>query len=501
MDRFLIKRDAQNAIVSEVFSSKSKLQRTPVKQPLGKKRGGKKSENRESKDVEEDDIEDSVVEEKGEVNTELAVQSADCEFGDQDKREVEGEEWEDVMSDVSEAEDGEREEWEYSQGKNWWREFRYAEVRMKKVMMLQQEELVKNMKRWWEDEMKRINEENEQQMKCWLTEEFNRIKEVGAGEREEMCGRCESMQNEVIELGNTVRELRVSADRERLQWDEERRMLLNIIQGEDVKGGGRVHEKEKMWRRVSAKEGNVNIGASGASGVSRDASLEPLVSQGTRERASAVGSRQDAGDLTESTELLVRSGGGARDGRENEWMGQEDWTRVDMRRPRPLNEGELKEEGGRRAYRRNNVSVYFPNEEGNTRERILDTIFEKCGNGNRGNTMLKHERGGLIVMKFKELNEKLEMMTRRRELKGTNIWIKDDSTKREKEVQNWLTEVAGNERRCGRCVEVRYMRICFGDRWWRWNDRRGNIEQENLEWYEDRRDRSVQQPFRTRRRQ
>lgn len=52
-------------------------------------------------------------------------------------------------------------------------------------------------------------------------------------------------------------------------------------------------------------------------------------------------------------------------------------------------------------------------------------------------------------MKFRNWMEKMEILKKRKELKGTDIWIKNDLTRREDEVQKWLDGVAERERRSG----------------------------------------------------
>lgn len=341
-------------------------------------------------------------------------------------------------------------------GNHWFVEVRKAEERLRREMKNRLEDFEKRSKQSWEKKMKEIYEESEGNMKRWYWEEINRMKQECMEVSSKMCDYCEQSSEEIRELRNKVRELKESAERERRRWEEERHRLTGIYDGKERNEG---RKSENSAIRGGAREKNCSFDS-----------------------------------ISEAS--VVYSTGKARGGRGKLSRVEDNLRKLMERKPKPLDEWEFEEEREKRKYRKNNVSVYFPEVKGIPKDSFLDTIAKKCGQDIRGKTTKKFESGRLVVARFKDRFEKLEMMRKKKELKGTDIWIKDDLTKREKEVQKWLWEVAENEKKLGRRAEVRYMRINFGDGWWRWNEWSGSIEPQRDERKGIQYDQVAQQPFR-----
>lgn len=80
-----------------------------------------------------------------------------------------------------------------------------------------------------------------------------------------------------------------------------------------------------------------------------------------------------------------------------------------------------------------------------------------------------------IIASLGSWDQKREVMNRKREL-TQGIWIEDDLTKEERGIQMKLRERAREEREKGNKVKVGYMKLFIGDRVFRWNEKRGEIE-------------------------
>lgn len=66
-------------------------------------------------------------------------------------------------------------------------------------------------------------------------------------------------------------------------------------------------------------------------------------------------------------------------------------------------------------------------------------------------------------------------MRKKKAPKGRRERIEDDWTRKEKEMQWKLEEMAREERRRNRRAEVRYAKIWMGGKWWRWDGDRERI--------------------------
>jgi hypothetical protein len=83
----------------------------------------------------------------------------------------------------------------------------------------------------------------------------------------------------------------------------------------------------------------------------------------------------------------------------------------------------------------------------------------------------------LMIATLKTWEEKLKMMREKSKL-GKGIYIDDDLTRRERELQQRLREIARARRVKGERVKVGYKKLKIGDRWYRWNEREEKLEEE-----------------------
>lgn len=81
--------------------------------------------------------------------------------------------------------------------------------------------------------------------------------------------------------------------------------------------------------------------------------------------------------------------------------------------------------------------------------------------------------GGGLVVELESFENKIDVLKRRGMLKGINLWIEDDYTERENEVQEWLLKIEKEERARGNEVKVGYQKIRVNGEWYRWEEKKG----------------------------
>ncbi|CAG5107979.1 Protein of unknown function [Cotesia congregata] len=100
--------------------------------------------------------------------------------------------------------------------------------------------------------------------------------------------------------------------------------------------------------------------------------------------------------------------------------------------PRALSESELQEELKKR---RNKKLMIRINHKCRTNEKAIKTVEEKLEIKVDWNTVGRSEQG-TISLKFKNMEEKKNIVTKKWKLKGTEIYIDDEMTEREREKKN-----------------------------------------------------------------
>jgi len=129
--------------------------------------------------------------------------------------------------------------------------------------------------------------------------------------------------------------------------------------------------------------------------------------------------------------------------------------------------------------RRKNIIIKGMNTEGGEMrkevEELLGEIGAKVeiegvrliGGGERG-------RGGIVWVRFKQLEQKREVMQRKKELRGRKERIEDDLTWKERRMQWMIKRAAAREEGRGRRVKVSYGRLWVDGVWWKWELFRGD---------------------------
>lgn len=85
-----------------------------------------------------------------------------------------------------------------------------------------------------------------------------------------------------------------------------------------------------------------------------------------------------------------------------------------------------------------------------------------------------------MLVELEAFENKVEILKRRGALKGTGIVIDDDFTDREKQIQEWIQEIAREEREEGKDAKAGYAKIRVDGEWHEWSERRGTFSQMNF---------------------
>lgn len=149
-----------------------------------------------------------------------------------------------------------------------------------------------------------------------------------------------------------------------------------------------------------------------------------------------------------------------------------------------------REEGEREKRKRNIVIKGVEEKEKEAREVVeeLWRLMEVDAETEEIKEIGKGEgRGGrMIRVKLRERADKMQIMRKKKVLKGRKEKIQDDWTFKEREIQWNLEKIAWEERKKGKATQVRYGRIWKEGRWWKWNEDKETLiegEIEGLESY------------------
>lgn len=147
-----------------------------------------------------------------------------------------------------------------------------------------------------------------------------------------------------------------------------------------------------------------------------------------------------------------------------------------------INKLEENEELREKEKRKNNVMIYGLEEEGEA-----DVAVKKLASSLQvtikieeavrlGNKMDGKKRP--VLVKLHNWEEKKSLLTKKGILRATKskVFIDDDLTKREREVQMRIKERAKEERLKGKKVLMRYQKLCIDGIWWMWNTEKAELE-------------------------
>lgn len=153
---------------------------------------------------------------------------------------------------------------------------------------------------------------------------------------------------------------------------------------------------------------------------------------------------------------------------------------VKRKSPRKLSDEEWEKEKEMRREKRKNVIVKGLTLISDQKEEELEKwIWNETDVRIRIEKMRRVEKGWKI--KITELEKKIELMRNKTRIDQNRwgVWISDDYTERQKEIQQWMEEEAKAWEKKGKTVRVEYLKICVDGTWLFWDEKDGDIVQAN----------------------
>lgn len=290
----------------------------------------------------------------------------------------------------------------------------------------------------------------------------NTIIEMGRGseEVEELKQEVKRMKKDMDRMNDIIKSMSEEAERqaeknakEKEEWLQEKRKLtekINMMERElkDKKAAenGKIQEGTNRWnlRGVDGTRNNWNR---------TDQQIEEKRNDNNNNMQQRKKSEHDINKFIRAQKL------------------------ASSRAPEPIAEEHLRYELKARRERRRSIIVRGDRSMvKNSGRNMWQRASEKL-NVNVRKTQVRYENDKVICVEFESLEEKLNAMEKRRNLKGSGIWVDDDHTRREIEIQKWLREKARQERENGQKCSVGYQSLVINEELWKYNEKKGQLEQ------------------------
>ncbi|KMQ81907.1 hypothetical protein RF55_24803 [Lasius niger] len=136
---------------------------------------------------------------------------------------------------------------------------------------------------------------------------------------------------------------------------------------------------------------------------------------------------------------------------------------------------EMREERKEREERRRNIVIKGLRGGEKEVERRVGEILKELGIETEGKEKRyvggrKEGEKGIAIIKLNSVEEKKEVMRKRRDLKDKEVRIDDDLTWKERMMRRNLEKIAWGERGRNKRVWVGYGKIQIDGKWWRWEE-------------------------------
>lgn len=342
-------------------------------------------------------------------------------------------------------------------------------------------------------EIEKLLENMELRLKDWWTGELSKWKD-NSNRAAELKNRCENLESMIADMSEETEQIQRRRQQEMQQWEREKQnyeeQIIQLRSKIEEHERGRLEEggKNRMCVSPDLEDENNNDSWS---------VVAPRRQKGDRERrpSSEGRKRRSYSEATRSGRQKEerRSGGNAnhRNGdrrlsgdhhwreKRNRLYVQESWKPVHL--PTPMGAEEMEYELAERRRRKRNIVVQGVRATGRRVEEEIKKVVRENLEVEPNIQRIQRAPGGPIVT-LGSMDIKKAVMTRKGGLRGLDIWIDDDLTTREKEVQDWLREEACRKREEGRAVRIGYQKIRIDGTWWIWNDRQGFLENRPFRW-------------------
>lgn len=146
-----------------------------------------------------------------------------------------------------------------------------------------------------------------------------------------------------------------------------------------------------------------------------------------------------------------------------------------------MGEGEYECEMQERKHRKNNIMISELRTIGKGLKEKIKGIIRKYIDLEMYISRIR-PLGGVLRIELHSLENKIEIIKRKGMLKGIDIWIENDWTERQKEVQEWLEKVVSAERRNELETRIGFQKTKVDGKQYEWDDRKGDQvgDQNNL---------------------
>ena len=299
-------------------------------------------------------------------------------------------------------------------------------------------------------ETKRLIIDSEDRLKAFWRKEAEKIRREIAP----LPCRCERMNEIVTELVAEAEQWRMLRVKEQLRSEDKKEQLERVI--EEVNA-------ERRWAREKP-DGTavVDESSKGSDGNNNEAiGRNPRLDNGRNERP-----RAESDGVT--TDVLAVGCQRPSVMPAEEGSGRQT---IDMQEsPGALSEIECQWECKERIKRKRNIVVRGIRSAGNGNEvtrNIRRMIREELEVDPK---IIKVHRVGGWTSSY------VAIMRRKAQLGEAEIWIEDDYTAREREVEKWLKKEAEKKKRERKVIRRGYINICVNGVWWQWLDREGKLE-------------------------
>lgn len=147
---------------------------------------------------------------------------------------------------------------------------------------------------------------------------------------------------------------------------------------------------------------------------------------------------------------------------------------------------ERRNEKVERRERKNNIVIKgLHRREGTVREKVEELMKEiEAEEEIQGIKEIKTTGEGerkIYIVKLEDFEKKKGIMQKKSKLKGKNIYIDDDMTWQEREMQRKIRERARLEREKGKIVKIKYSRMIINGKGYKWNELENRLEEENFQ--------------------
>lgn len=123
-----------------------------------------------------------------------------------------------------------------------------------------------------------------------------------------------------------------------------------------------------------------------------------------------------------------------------------------------------REKGEERRERRNNITLKgedLPREGSRKRtiEHIMRHELQVEADVEDAYQIRREQRGGMLIAKLKSWQQKKEILAKKSKLKDKKLYIDNDSTKKERDVQKEIAKIAKMKRERGDQVKIGYRKL------------------------------------------